>query len=117
MMSLPRTFTLLWQPENDSGDAGSNFPGCINGPYIYTVASINCDKSCAFYSNYNSGVVEWLTVGTNVFSTYKGGNYAIMSGTSMSTAVVTGIIHSRGDKPLSLTTQNCAGTNYDIAKK
>jgi subtilisin family serine protease len=57
-------------------------------------------------------------VGTNVLSTYKTNKYAIMSGTSMSTAVVSGIIHARGSLPRSTSNTTCpagSANSYPIA--
>jgi len=67
---------------NNSGDSELALPGNINGPNIFTVGSIDCDKGCSFYSNFGPSV-DWVTVGTNVFSTFRNHRYTIMSGTSM----------------------------------
>lgn len=87
---------------NESADAANSLPGCINFNNIYTVAAMDCDstlKQCADYANFGKPV-DWVAVGTNVFSTYPGGVYRLMSGTSMATAVVSGIIHANGGEPL-----------------
>jgi subtilisin family serine protease len=102
---------------NDSGYASKNFPGCINHTRVFTVGSIDRNGECSFYSNYDAGVVDWVAVGTNVVSTYKNNKYAVMSGTSMSTALVTGIIHSRNDAPISEGTVTCSSATYNIAKR
>jgi len=90
---------------NDAGDAKRNFPGCINSPvgspnYIFTVGAIDCDGLCTFYSNYGAPPIDYVAVGTHVFSTFIKDpltgqwQYTLMSGTSMSTAVISGVIHA-----------------------
>ncbi|MBU6341756.1 MAG: S8 family serine peptidase [Bacteroidetes bacterium] len=104
---------------NNAGDAALNKPGCINGTRIYTIGAMDCNKSCAGYSNWSSTVVDYVATGSNVYSTYKNGGYATLSGTSMATPVVTGIVHARVNAPLSGGTISC-GTpvgRYPIAKR
>jgi subtilisin family serine protease len=105
---------------NDAGDAANNHPGCVNDDKVFTVASIDCDDNCSFYSNYGAAV-DWLAVGTNVFSTYRARGqeerYTLMSGTSMSTAIVTGIIHANGGPPIQGPSIECGGSTYYVAKR
>jgi len=101
---------------NDGADANRNLPGCINGKRVYTVGALNCDYSCAGYSNWGSAV-DWAAVGTGVYSTYKNGGYTTMSGTSMASPVVAGIIHARGGAPIVAGNVNCSGNNYRIARR
>jgi subtilisin family serine protease len=94
-------------------------PGCINMPRVYTVGALNCDLSRASYSNYGPGTVDWVAVGTDVWSTYpmaKGG-YAKLSGTSMATPVVAGIIHARGGPPVAAGTKNICNFIYPVARR
>ncbi|MBN1546476.1 MAG: S8 family serine peptidase [Syntrophaceae bacterium] len=74
-------------------------PGCINMARTYTVGALDCNMKRASYSNYKVGTVDWVAVGTGVWSTYKNGGYATMSGTSMATPVVAGVTHARGGAP------------------
>ena len=105
---------------NDGGDAGRNLPGCINGNNIFTVGAL--DFSCGSLggkysaSNFGSGV-DYFVPGSNVFSTWPGGQYMVMSGTSMSAAIMAGIIHATRGNPRSSGTINIGGINYRIASK
>ena len=101
---------------NDSADANRNLPGCVNGTRIYTVGALNCNNACASYSNWGSAV-DWVAVGSGVYSTYKNKGYATLSGTSMASPVVAGIIHARAAAPLSAGNVTCGGSSYKIAKR
>jgi subtilisin family serine protease len=97
--------------------AAQVLPGCINQFRAYTVGALNCDLTRASYSNFGAPVVDWVAVGTDVWSTYKNGGYAMMSGTSMATPVVAGIIHARGGPPVPAGTKNICGVDYKVAHR
>lgn len=80
---------------NEGSYASFSYPACAEGSRIITVAAISCNASCTSYSNYGPGV-DYLAVGTNVYSCYKNKSYATLSGTSMAAPVVAGILHLRG---------------------
>lgn len=84
---------------NDHDNSTFNFPGCINNTRAFTVAALDCSTVCASYTNLGDNV-DWFAIGTNVLSTYKDGGYTTLSGTSMASPVVAGIIHSRGQAPV-----------------
>ncbi len=92
---------------NNVGNAALSSPGCINGVKVYTVGAMTCSRTCYSGPNWGTPVVDWVATGQNVYSTYKNGGYATLTGTSQATPVVAGIIHARVGAPLSGGTITC----------
>lgn len=95
--------------------AGHNAPGCINQTHVFTTSSIGDVSTCATYANFGSPPVDFVTVGTRVFSLWANGTFRMASGTSVSSAILAGIIHAKGEAPSSTRTVNCNGSPYNIA--
>ena len=107
---------------NNAGKASLCTPGCINGPRVFTVGGMTCAKGCYTATNWGASVVDWVATGASVYSTYKNGGYATLSGTSMATPVVSGIIHLLGGPPITGGTVTCSNLSvpaaaYKIAKR
>ncbi len=100
---------------NSSANAASYQPACVNGGNIYTVASMTCNRGFSSFSNYNMNPIDVIATGSSVRSTYLNGGYATLSGTSMASPHVAGIMHARGSTPRTSGTVRNRGENYPIA--
>jgi subtilisin len=83
---------------NDKEPARNFSPGRVNGANIFTVSAIDSLDNFASFSNYGNDVVDYAVPGVRILSTYKGAKYAYMSGTSMATPHMTGLLLLKGNK-------------------
>ena len=77
---------------NESQDANNVSPARINGTNIYTISAMGTGDLWASYSNFGNPPVDYCAPGSGIYSTYKGDTYATLSGTSMATPHVCGIL-------------------------
>jgi subtilisin family serine protease len=77
---------------NEAQDANNCSPARVNGTNIYTVSAMEKGDLWASYSNFSNPPIDYCAPGSSIYSTYKAGSYATLSGTSMAAPHVCGIL-------------------------
>lgn len=77
---------------NDSADASNYSPARANGTNVYTVSAFAIGDKWASYSNFGNPPIEYGEPGSSIYSTWKDGGYNTISGTSMATPHLAGVL-------------------------
>ena len=73
-------------------DLAPSFPASYSAEHLVVVAGTDEADNLAGFSNYGVATVDLAAPSTNLLTTTPGGGYGIQSGTSMSSALVTGAL-------------------------
>lgn len=84
---------------NESADANNSSPARANGLNVFTVSAMNNTDTFASFSNFGNPPVDFCAPGVSIKSTWKDGGYNTISGTSMASPHVAGILLITGGKP------------------
>ena len=77
---------------NNGANANNFTPARTNGANIYTVSAVGSNDCMPSWSNYGNPPVDYAAPGVGILSTYKGGGTKSLSGTSMASPHVAGIL-------------------------
>lgn len=84
---------------NSSADANNSSPARANGSFIYTVSAIDINDVFASFSNFGNPPIDFAAPGVSVTSTWIGSGYRTISGTSMASPHICGVLLLRQGSP------------------
>ena len=77
---------------NESTHANNSSPARVNGANIVTISAMDSNNNWASFSNYGNPPVDYAAPGVSIKSTWKGGAYNTISGTSMASPHAAGVL-------------------------
>jgi subtilisin family serine protease len=77
---------------NSSQSATLSSPARANGPNIFTISAMDVNNRFASFSNFGNPPVDYCAPGVSIRSTWKGGAYNTISGTSMAAPHAAGVL-------------------------
>jgi len=77
---------------NESDYANNHSPARANDNTIWTISACDTADKFAYFSNFGNPPIDFCAPGVSIKSTYKGGGYATMSGTSMAAPHACGVL-------------------------
>lgn len=77
---------------NESNSATTHSPARANGPNVYTVSAFATGDRWASYSNFGNPPIDYAEPGSAIKSTWLSGGYNTISGTSMATPHLAGLL-------------------------
>lgn len=85
-------FTAAAGNESSNNDTTPSYPASYKIPNVVSVAAITAQNGLAYFSCYGRNSVHIAAPGHNILSTVSAGKYEVMSGTSMATPHVSGVL-------------------------
>src|SRR5262245_41930848 len=73
-------------------DVSPHYPSSYDSPYIISVAATDHNDNLASFSNFGATTVDLAAPGVSILSCQPGGGYQLLSGTSMATPHVSGVV-------------------------
>ena len=77
---------------NNGSNANNYSPARANGNNVYTVSAFGIGDNWASYSNYGNPPIDYAEPGSSIKSTWLSGGYNTISGTSMATPHLAGLL-------------------------